>query len=95
MPRQISLEEVDLIWLRKEHHEQTYTGMAKRIGCCVDTLKRILVREGLQEFEGAKYQVRAKQEMWTRPCVKCNSKQVRPKNHYFCKPCRRTMGYID
>jgi hypothetical protein len=95
MSRQISLADDDLLWLRSSHKSHTYTGMAKRIGCCVDTLKRILVREGLQEFEGAKYQVRIKQKMWMRPCVRCNSEQVRPKNHYFCKPCRRTMGYID
>ena len=95
MPKQISISDADLIWLRNEHQNHTYSHMAKRVDCCVDTLKRILVREGLQDFDGAKYQVRVKEEYWSRPCVNCGSKQKRPKLHYFCKPCRRKMGYID
>ena len=95
MPKQISISDADLIWLRNEHHDHSYSHMAKRIGCCVDTLKRVLVREGLQDFDGAKYQVRTKEKKWSRPCVSCGSRQKRPKHHYFCKPCRRKMGYID
>ena len=58
MPRVVPVSDEDKTWLRKNHKDYTYSDMAQRIGCCVDTLKRILVREGLQEFDGAKYQVR-------------------------------------
>ena len=54
------LTERDLEWLREAHEDESYPAMARRIGCCVDTLKRILVREGLQDFDGAKYQVKRK-----------------------------------
>ena len=48
---------------------------------CVDTLKRILVREGLRDFEGAKYVVARKVTvaMWERPCMDCKSTELRPK----------------
>ena len=58
MPRNVSVSNADLKWLQKNHLNHSYSELAQRVGCCVDTLKRILVREGLQEFEGAKYQVR-------------------------------------
>jgi hypothetical protein len=52
MPRIVSVSDADLDWLRSNHDAHSYSDMAQRIGCCVDTLKRILVREGLQEFNG-------------------------------------------
>ena len=58
MPTKVRIGETDLLWLYQNHDKTTYHEQAERIGCCVDTLKRILVREGLQEFDGAKYQVR-------------------------------------
>ena len=35
----------------------TYRAMAKRFDICTDTLKRILMREGMAEFDGAKYAI--------------------------------------
>jgi hypothetical protein len=97
MPRIVSVSDADLDWLRSNHDAHSYSDMAQRIGCCVDTLKRILVREGLQEFNGAKYQVRRdfEEKTWDRPCMSCGSKEVRPKNWFFCKGCRKQMGYED
>jgi hypothetical protein len=97
MPRVIRVTDADLSWLQKNHRTTNYSEMARRIGCCVDTLKRILVREGLQEFDGAKYQVRRNFEeiLWSRPCMSCGDTHKRPKNWFFCKPCRKDMGYED
>ena len=71
--------------------------MASHIGCCVDTLKRILVRQGLQEFDGAKYQLRREHSLptWSRPCINCGDTEVRHKNYYYCKTCRIEMGYSE
>lgn len=97
MPRNVSVSDTDLKWLQNNHHAYSYSDLAQRIGCCVDTLKRILVREGLQEFDGAKYQVRRdfRGKTWTRPCLSCQSTEERPKMWFFCKECRKTMGYED
>ena len=97
MPKVVRVSDTDLGWLRTSHHTHSYHDLAQRIGCCVDTLKRILVREGLQEFDGAKYQVRRdfEEKTWVRPCMSCASTEKRPKNWFFCKSCRKTMGYED
>ena len=97
MPKVVRVSDTDLTWLRDSHHDHSYSELAARIGCCVDTLKRILVREGLQEFDGAKYQVRRdfEEKVWTRPCMSCGSTDERPRNWFFCKTCRKTMGYED
>jgi len=93
----IDLSEKDLTWLRDVHEDETYPAMAKRLGCCVDTLKRILVREGLQDFDGAKYQVRRRNNVtfWQRPCLDCGSEQSRPRMWFYCSPCRKLRGYTD
>lgn len=97
MPRVVRVSDADMAWLRTNHDYYSYSDLAQRIGCCVDTLKRILVREGLQEFDGAKYQVRREfdEKTWERPCMSCGSTEKRPKNWFFCRPCRREIGYED
>ncbi len=97
LPKVVRVKDTDLNWLRDNHNKHSYTDMAERIGCCVDTLKRILVREGLQEFDGAKYQVRRdfSGKTWVRPCMSCGDTEERPKNWFFCRPCRKKMGYED
>ncbi len=97
VPKSVSVSDADLNWLRQNHDSHPYSELAARIGCCVDTLKRILVREGLQEFDGAKYQVRRdfEEKTWTRPCMSCGCQKKRPKNWFFCRPCRKEMGYED
>mgnify|MGYP001807006670 CR=1 FL=1 len=97
MPRKVSFSDADLTWLQENHQTVTYKDMANRLNCCVDTLKRILVRQGLQEFDGAKYQLRRdfKEKVWQRPCMNCGCDEPRPKNWFFCRPCRKELGYDD
>ncbi len=97
MPRSVNLSAADKKWLKNNHTTQSYTAMANRIGCCTDTLKRILVRMKLRDFDGAKYQVRrdAETQLWSRPCLSCGADEPRPKNHYFCPACRRQLGYEE
>ena len=54
MPKMVHVSDADLNWLKENHYDYSYPDMAQRIGCCVEPLKRIPVREGLQEFDGAK-----------------------------------------
>lgn len=97
MPILLAYKPEDLQWLREHHHEVTLTAAADRLGVCVDTLKRLLVKEGLRSFDGAKYTLARQHtvEMWDRPCMKCRSSERRPKGYYFCRPCRASMGYDD
>lgn len=97
MPRKVVVTEAHKKWLRQNHLSKSYPDMASHVGCCVDTLKRILVREGLQDFEGAKYQVRRtfRVERWTRPCITCGKPEERPKGWYMCRRCRLSAGYDE
>lgn len=91
MPRTIKVGPDDVEWLRRAHETGlSYTEMASHIGACVDTTKRILVRHGIAEFDAAKYVIarRHTDQFWTRPCMKCGSKQKRPRNLYLCDRCR-------
>lgn len=76
-------------------NDYSYRAMAKMFGVCTDTLKRMLVREGLAEFEGAKYVVGSKGSdyvMWKRPCMKCKDETPRPKWQYICDRCKRNVN---
>lgn len=66
----------------------SYRSMARRFNCCSDTIKRILMREELATFEGAKYQQQRQVETWQRPCMKCKSTAPRPKWQYVCTDCK-------
>lgn len=91
MPKRVPLSHDDIEWLRENHESMSFTAMAQRLGCCTDSLKRILVRQGLRDFDGAKYQLNrnATQSYWTRPCISCGDPERRPRNWYFCRDCRR------
>lgn len=87
--RPLTNSERDLLeWMLDEGY--TYRSMAERFDVCTDTLKRILMREGLAEFEGAKYAVAPSksEQMWTRPCIKCRTTEPRPKWQYICDSCK-------
>lgn len=84
------------------NNDYSYRAMAKEFDCCTDTLKRILVREGLAEFDGAKYAIsplhKSHAEMWRRPCMRCKDDTPRPKWQYFCDACKSrqdTSGVPD
>ncbi len=57
---------------------------------CTDTLKRILVREGIADFPGAKYVISPAREAktWTRPCLRCRAVSTRPRFQFLCDPCK-------
>tara|TARA_E500000075_G_C6997655_1_gene328595 strand:- start:3005 stop:3316 length:312 start_codon:yes stop_codon:yes gene_type:complete len=97
LPKPIQLDERELNWLKENHEQTTYAYMAERIGVCVDTLKRILVRVGLQEFDGAKYQLKRDTDtlMWSRPCLDCLDETPRPKMWFYCRSCRKKRGFDD
>lgn len=68
--------------------------VAKLFDCCVDTAKRILMREGLRYFEGAKYVIAREQtsfQIWTRPCMVCGCTKSRPKWQYRCDSCSERL----
>jgi hypothetical protein len=96
MPKKIMVTDHDMQWLRDNHKNYRYPELADKIGVCTDTLKRILVREGLQDFAGAKYQVsRASKanQKWARPCMRCKSIRPRPKWQYICDKCKSHDSY--
>lgn len=88
--RRFPVTEEQLDWLEQAiENEISYTAMASYLGCCVDTLKRVLVRNGLTSFKGAKYAIRPDDDLpqWNRPCMKCGCEKARPKNQYLCDQC--------
>jgi hypothetical protein len=89
--RILTPEEKD--WLRENVtrplHEQ-----ARQLGVCTDTVKRLHVHLGLRQYPGAKYQPR-KRKTWERPCISCGCTKRRPRNHYFCRSCRKEAGYAS
>lgn len=96
MPKPKSLTPNEREFLRRAiDNGDTYTSMSAYLSVCVDTLKRILQREGLAEFEGAKYVVSLartnKPNVWSRPCISCKDDSPRPKWQYFCNKCRAKM----
>lgn len=97
MPKRVPITEQQYEWLEDNHTKVSYEHMAEQLNCCVDTLKRILVRRGLQEFDGAKYQLPRDhdKQMWTRPCVCCGDTKPRDRGYYMCIRCRAKAGYIE
>jgi len=88
--------QVDLNWLEATYKSNSMTlrAMATEAGCCVDTLKRILNREGIAIYSAAKYQTSSRKNAgtWQRPCMKCGSSKSRPKWQYICTPCKETQA---
>jgi len=95
MGRPIELKKRELNWLRRNHDRVPYTEQARRIGVSVDTLKRILVKNGIAEFDGAKYARPPFEDAprWDRPCIKCGSTEDRLRAYYLCTSCRSKLGY--
>ena len=76
-------------------NDYSYRAMAKDFDVCTDTLKRMLVREGLAEFNGAKYAMnpylKSEDQVWDRPCLRCKDKTPRPKWQYICERCKSSV----
>lgn len=99
MPRRILVTALDLDWLRKKAKKLDGDALvrltAQHFSCCIDTAKRILHRNDIIEFSGAKYQKArdAELQMWTRPCSGCGDTRPRPKWIYYCNACARRLGH--
>lgn len=92
MPKLRPLSCHELSYLDLAVHTQVpYAEMAKTLSVCTDTLKRILMREGLAYFDGAKFVVSQtltlKTTLWTRPCTTCGCTRPRPKYQFRCNRC--------
>lgn len=87
MSRKVQLSRDDLSWLKSNHSSHSHADIAERLGVCVDTAKRILMREHLQYFPGAKYQTKPKPKTWTRECIVCGDANPRTKYQYKCDAC--------
>jgi len=98
MPRKIALDPLQREWLVENHGQLLLIEMAAALSVCVDTLKRILVREGLATFDGAKFAPSHQSgvKMWDRPCMCCRTTTPRPKGQYVCDPCtdRQQRGLL-
>lgn len=88
MPRVFEVSHDLLDWLDDAVERQVpYSQMAAYAGCCTDTIKRVLNRYGIVEFEGAKYAFKDALPTWSRPCNRCGDARPRPKWQYFCDAC--------
>ena len=87
MGKRIFLTDQQEDWLRANHSKLSHQQSADELGCCVDTLKRLLMRRKLQNFPGAKYQFREAPKQWSRPCSSCGCIKPRAKFQYRCATC--------
>jgi len=87
MGRRLSLSQDDINWLTDNHERLSLRALASEFSCCVDTIKRILMRHELRHFEGAKYQFKIPEKTWGRACIKCGCEKPRPKFQYKCIQC--------
>lgn len=97
MPRRSpSREQVQ--WLIENHKTSTLVECSKHLGFCPDTLRRVLVREGVASYPGAKYTVSRKRlaRHWNRPCMRCKCTKTRERNQYLCVKCTHlTSGEVE
>jgi hypothetical protein len=96
VPRKIKLSDETRQWLHANHAQFTVEALSQALGCHPDTTKRILMREGLRWFSGAKYtvaRVHTEKADWRRPCIVCGCKKSRSKWQYRCDKC--TEKYSD
>lgn len=89
----LSSEQAD--WLKHNHSNFTNAHLARQLGCCVDTLKRIMMKMDLAYFPGAKYHYRSKPKSWSRPCMICGCTEERPKFQYRCTSCHEREEASD
>ena len=87
MSKRFSLSTEQATWLKQNHSDFTNAHLARQLGCCVDTLKRIMMKMELAYFPGAKYHYRSKPKTWNRACMICGCKKSRPIQQYRCNSC--------
>lgn len=69
--------------------------MASQHGCHRDTIIKNLVRLGLGNYQGAKYQPAESTSVktWRRPCSGCGTTKARPKHQFYCWRCQMNRGF--
>lgn len=90
-PKRRRLTDAERAQLRTMYEAgKSIRSMAAWLSVCTDTAKRILMREGIAEFEGAKFALSASslEQTWRRPCTTCGSTSPRPKWQYRCDRCK-------
>ncbi|CAB5220353.1 hypothetical protein UFOVP235_45 [uncultured Caudovirales phage] len=89
MPRRVSTSSEQIQWLKDAKRKGvSYLEMSKYIGCCEDTLKRILVRYDIATFSSEKYNAIAfTGKQWQRPCNICRCTKSRPRFQFTCDSC--------
>lgn len=87
MPRRRPTQaQIDIIVARFTSH-RGITAIAREVGLHPDTVRRILARQGVCTFEGAKYEPTIRTKTWHRPCLVCRSTAERPKWQFLCSRC--------
>ena len=95
MSKRFSMSTEQANWLKENHSKHTNAHLARQLGCCVDTSKRIMMKMELAYFPGAKYHYRSKPKVWSRPCMICGCTKSRPINQYRCTPCHEREEASD
>ena len=94
MPRRVPTTPEQIDWLKDaKRRGLPYAAMASFIGCCEDTLKRILVRHNIATFSSEKYNaISFTGPTWERPCNRCKFTKPRPKFQFTCDACHETTN---
>lgn len=69
---------------------EPFTHVATYLEVCVDTCKRIVVREGIRHLESVKYHPgnTTNTERWTRRCLSCRDLKTMIRWQYVCNDCK-------
>lgn len=97
MSRKFDITPEQVSFLRDQYGRTTLKSLAERVGCNIDTLKRLLVRHSIARFPGAKFvPSRSSQEtFWSRPCMRCRCTEPRPRNQYLCERCSSDVSDLN
>ena len=97
MASEIRLTKRQLQWLKRNQSRRSYAEQAEHMGVSIDTLKRLLHKHGIRQFDGAKYARLPSEDAprWKRPCLSCGSTEERERTLYMCGKCRARLGYSD
>lgn len=97
MPRKVPVTDEQLDWLRQAVEDNTpVSEMARALGVCTDTLKRILTKHKIKTFEAAKY-IPSSLHPTTkklRKCLCCREEKLLPTHIWICEPCKRSNESI-
>lgn len=89
MGKPTPVTEEQLEWLREAvANGITRREMAAYMQVCEDTVRRILHKNMILEFDGAKFHNLPPIIQWCRPCMYCKCTKERPKNQYICDCCK-------